>query len=77
MPAMSIKLGEEGVVEFRVLVNTQGRPEKVEIVKSSGFQRLDDAVIAAVKKAVFEPHIEDGKAITVSTTGKIGFTVPR
>jgi protein TonB len=77
MPPASLRMGEEGVVQFKVLVNVKGKADKVEVIKSSGFQRLDDAAVNAVKRALFKPYIEDGKAIAVSTTGSIAFTISR
>ncbi|MCA1325239.1 energy transducer TonB [Herbaspirillum sp. alder98] len=72
-PAVSRRMGEEGVVNFKVTVNTSGRAEKVEITKSSGFPRLDEEARRAVMRAVYKPYIEDGKAIVVATTGSIAF----
>lgn len=66
-------MGEEGVVQFKVLVNTKGRAEQVDIIKTSGSSRLDDEARRAVMRAIFKPYIEDGKAIVVSTTGSIVF----
>ncbi len=72
-PAASKRMGEEGVVQFRVLVNTSGKAEKVDIIKGSGSSRLDDEARRAVMRAVFKPYIEDGKPIMVSATGVINF----
>jgi protein TonB len=72
-PAVSKRMGEEGVVQFKVTVNTSGKAEKVDIVKSSGFPRLDEEARRAVMRAVYKPYIEDGKAIVVATTGSIAF----
>lgn len=77
MPTTSLRMGEEGVVQFKVLVNVKGKADKVEIIKSSGFPRLDDAAVTAVKRALFKPYIEDGQAIAFSTTGSIAFTLSR
>ena len=72
-PAASRRMGEEGTVQFKVLVNTSGKAEHVDIIKSSGFPRLDEEAKRAVMRAVFKPYIEDGKPIVVSTTGVINF----
>ncbi|WP_255517117.1 energy transducer TonB [Herbaspirillum sp. SJZ099] len=72
-PAVSKRMGEEGVVQFKVTVNTGGRAEKVEIIKSSGYPRLDEEARRAVMRAVYKPYIEDGRAIVVATTGSIAF----
>lgn len=54
-PAVSRRLGEEGVVQLRVLVDPQGRPQQVAVHQSSGHTRLDQAAIAAVKRWRFQP----------------------
>jgi protein TonB len=47
--------GSEGTVLLRVLVNRQGRPHKIEINRSSGFEALDQAAQKAVEKWRFHP----------------------
>ncbi len=59
-PRASRELGESGVVRLRVLVDEQGRPREVEVAKSSGFPRLDQAALQAMRAARFQPHLEDG-----------------
>ncbi|MFZ1180016.1 MAG: TonB family protein [Herbaspirillum sp.] len=76
-PVASKRMGEEGVVRFRVLVSTAGKAEKVDIIHSSGSSRLDEEVRHAVMRAVFKPHIENGEAITVSADGVITFKLNR
>lgn len=45
--------GEEGVVKVKVCVNANGCALNCDVVKSSGFMTLDDAALAAVKRARF------------------------
>jgi protein TonB len=54
-PLASRRRGEEGKVLLRVLVSAEGGAEQVEIDKSSGFARLDQAAKAAVKNWLFVP----------------------
>jgi protein TonB len=54
-PIMSRRLGEEGKVVLSVFVGTNGRPEKVELKSSSGFDRLDQAARDAVSQWQFIP----------------------
>lgn len=54
-PAMSRRQGEEGRVLLRVLVSMDGKAESVELEKSSGFDRLDQAALEVVKKWSFIP----------------------
>lgn len=64
-PSISRRLGEQGKVMLKVLINDQGQPEQVEVSKSSGYERLDHAARNAVLKALFSPYRENGRAITV------------
>lgn len=72
-PAASKRMGETGQVLLRVLVNDKGRSESVQIQKSSGFPRLDEAARQAVQRARFKPYTEDGKAVPVYAIVPIGF----
>jgi len=74
-PAMARRLGEEGRVVMQVLVNDKGRAEKVEILKSSGFARLDESAKLALLRALFKPYVEDGKATMVLATASINFSL--
>ena len=54
-PPLSRRMGEEGKVILRVLVNPQGSADSVEVRTSSGSQRLDDAAVNTVKHWKFIP----------------------
>ncbi len=49
-PSESLKLGEEGSVLIAVLVGTNGKVEDSKIERSSGFERLDQAVLKESKR---------------------------
>lgn len=66
-PPESRLAGEEGKVVLRALVNECGLVEKINIDKSSGYKRLDDAAIAAVKSTRFRPFLEN--AVPVKAYG--------
>ena len=72
-PAQSKRIGEEGRVVLRVLVNEKGEAERVEIQSTSGHARLDEAAREAVQRAQFRPHMEDGKPVTVFAIVPITF----
>jgi periplasmic protein TonB len=61
-PDKSNRLREEGTVRVRVLVSTEGLPLKVELSKSSGFERLDQSALDTVPKWKFVPGKRDGVA---------------
>lgn len=64
-PEMSRRMGEQGRVVLRVLVNEKGQPEKVQVQTSSGYARLDEASRQASLRAQFKPYMEDGRPVAV------------
>jgi periplasmic protein TonB len=54
-PPASRRLGEQGTAMFRVLVDERGRPSEVQTVRSSGYPRLDQAALDAIRKWTFTP----------------------
>ena len=62
-PPMSKRLSEQGTVVLRVLVKSDGTAGTIEIKSSSGFPRLDQAAIDAVKTWRFNPATNDGKPV--------------
>ncbi len=74
-PRISRELGEQGVVRLKVLVDEQGRPRDIEVARSSGYPRLDQQALQAMKKARFQPHLEDGQARTVWVVAPLTFNL--
>lgn len=62
-PRASRHLGESGSVLVRVFIDESGVPQAEQVDKSSGYYRLDDAAIAAVRSARFKPYTENGRAV--------------
>jgi protein TonB len=60
-PMMSRRLGEQGKVMIRALVDEQGHAVDVAIQQSSGKPRLDEAAKKAVMGALFKPYREEGR----------------
>jgi periplasmic protein TonB len=54
-PMMSRRQGESGEVVLRVLIGVDGKAEEVRVRRSSGFERLDNSALDAVKKWKFVP----------------------
>ena len=54
-PAESRKLREEGVVLLKVAVTAAGRAADVRLQRSSGYARLDEAALRAVRRWEFKP----------------------
>ncbi|HEX4327636.1 MAG TPA: energy transducer TonB [Burkholderiales bacterium] len=74
-PSMSRRLNEQGKVVLRVLINTQGKPENVQIRQSSGSPRLDEAARLAVLESLFKPYIENGVPRAAIATIPINFSL--
>jgi TonB family protein len=51
-----------GLVILRVLIDEGGHAKTVEVYRSSGHPRLDEAARTAVARAVFKPYIDGGIA---------------
>jgi periplasmic protein TonB len=63
-PRLSQRHGETGLVIVRAHVGTGGgMPHSVQIEKSSGHARLDQAALAAVHRARFKPYAEKGQPV--------------
>jgi protein TonB len=54
-PNASRRLGERGIVLLRVLVTATGEPAKVDLKKTSGYARLDESALEAVRNWKFVP----------------------
>lgn len=74
-PSISKRLGETGVVVFRVLISEKGHAEQVVVQKSSGSTNLDEAGRQAVLRSLYKPYLEDGKAVPVFVNVPINFTL--
>lgn len=72
-PAGSRRAGEQGTGVFRVLVDQRGRPQDVEVLKSTGFPRLDDAAVQAIRKWAFSPAMQSGRAVQSWTRVQVAF----
>jgi len=72
-PPASRRAGEEGTVRLKVLVDEKGRPKDVAVATSSGFARLDEAAMQAVRKWRFVAATDGANPITAWTQVAITF----
>ncbi|MGJ8620191.1 MAG: energy transducer TonB [Methylophilaceae bacterium] len=72
-PRLSRRIGEEGRVLLKVLVSEQGAANAVEIDKSSGFARLDQSAVDAVKRWKFVPARKGTQALSAYVLVPINF----
>jgi len=61
-PPMSVRRGEQGQVLLKVLIGADGLPQKVELLSSSGFERLDKAALEAAMRWRYVPGKRGGVA---------------
>jgi protein TonB len=72
-PPTSRRLGEEGTVKLRILVDPSGRSKQVQVATSSGFPRLDQAAMEAVKRWRFVAATNGSSAIEAWTQVSVTF----
>lgn len=73
VPRMSRRLGESGTVLVRVVVDMNGAPRVVALHKSSGFARLDEQAVGAMRAARFKPCSRDGVAFECEAIAGIAY----
>ncbi len=61
-PRMARRLGQEGRVLLRLIINAEGRPESVEVAESS-HSRFEDPAVRAVKQWRFHPATRGGQPV--------------
>ena len=72
-PPASRRAGEEGTVRIKALVDERGRPTQVEVAKSSGFAKLDEAALTAVRKWKFVAATDGTRPVTAWTQVAVTF----
>ena len=63
-PSVSRRMGEEGEVQLRVSVDAAGNAQQIEIQRSSGFPRLDQAALETVKRWRFVPARQGNQPVS-------------
>lgn len=72
-PRASKALGEQGVVTLEVFVTIDGTVGDIRISRSSGYDRLDESALRAVRQWHFIPARQGGKQISMWYTQPITF----
>ena len=73
-PPAARRAGEVGTVTLKCYVSEAGKCGEVSVVRSSGFQRLDDAAVKEVQRNWrFVPAREDGQSVAAWHTFAITF----
>jgi protein TonB len=76
-PLQSRRRGEQGRVLLQVRVDAHGLPQQVEIHQGSGYERLDEAALEAVRRWRFIPARRGDEAIAASVRVPIVFHLDR
>lgn len=74
-PSLSRELREQGRVMLRILVSSEGRAEEVLLHHSSGFERLDEAALKAVRAWRFVPARRGSESVPAWVIVPIEFSL--
>ena len=74
-PTLSRRLGEEGKLMLQVELDESGRISNTRIINSSGYSRLDNAALAAVKSWRCKPAVRDGKPVRAIALQPFNFVI--
>jgi len=72
-PRLSRRSGEEGSVLCRLHISERGKVTAVDVVETSGHERLDEAARATLLGWSFEPREQDGVAVASTLLHRVTF----
>ena len=73
---ISAKMRESGKALIRVYIDEAGMPRNAQLATSTGFARLDDSALLAVRNCRFKPYLENGSAVAGWALIPIEFELP-
>jgi periplasmic protein TonB len=74
-PVLSRRLGEEGKLMLQVELDESGHISNTRIINSSGYSRLDNAALAAVKTWRCRPAVRDGQPVRAIALQPFNFVI--
>lgn len=74
-PAISRRMGEEGKLVLRVELDEHGRIDTAKVISSSGYERLDNAALDAVKSWQCNPSLRDGQPVRAEALQPFNFVL--
>ncbi|WP_074771271.1 TonB family protein [Paraburkholderia fungorum] len=74
-PALSRRNRETGTVDVRAMTDSDGKITGVALERSSGYQRLDAAALAAMRASTCEPLYRNGTRAPFSLTQTFHFNL--
>jgi protein TonB len=72
-PGLSRRAGEEGSVVCRLHIDATGDVTEVEVVESSGFERLDESARTTLLSWRFEPQHQEGRNVAATLLHRVTF----
>ncbi len=72
-PGLSRRLAEEGTVWLRIDVMANGQVARIDVIRSSGHRRLDQAALEQLKAWRFSPALQAGQATAASLEVPVAF----
>lgn len=72
-PPASRRAGEQGTAVFNVLVDANGHPQDVKVQSSSGFARLDQSAMEAIRRWMFNPAVRGSQKVAAWTSVRVKF----
>ena len=74
-PMGSRRKREQGTVVLRLVISPDGRVTDISVSRSSGYEALDDAALAAVRRWRWSPKMVDGRAVAITGLVTIPFVL--
>ena len=77
-PRGPLRDGIEGTVGFTLSVGPDGRPTNCSVTSSSGNGELDNAACSnLMKRAKFDPKMENGQAVPATYSNRVRWVIPK
>jgi TonB family protein len=76
-PQRALQESVEGWVELSFLVGPSGTVGNVQVINASPPRTFEQSAIKAVKALRYQPVLQDGKAVTISTQVRIVYRTPK
>jgi TonB family protein len=75
-PTTAQRAGEEGTVLLNVYVTWSGKPQKIGVAKSSGYDDLDNAAMETAANWHYVPALHDGDTASDWATVQVVYRMP-
>jgi TonB family protein len=76
-PPLAMARRHQGQVLLQVEIGQDGRPGEVRVARSSGYQELDQAAVAAARQWRFRPASRNGRPVATRARVPVNFVLDR